>query len=507
MSADQSVFTFELNETLYFEKGQEIEELRGISLEPEITIQTNEDYISIRGVIELTGNYKKATTIEDRLEEFNHEAKRYIESVADTDDENAEFSHRFPVEISVPTYRVGNLDDVMVSVQAFDYEIPKQTQLKMFSTIAIHGINQEAGISRVEDDSVEDAYQEPLDKQEDVLGISDKVVEEEPVLSEREAKYTFEFEIKQKQQEQEEEPEIASKAEIPALEESRDEEGQAEESEIASKAEIPALEESRDEEGQAEELEIASKAEIPALEENRDEEEQTEEPEIASKAETPTLEENRDEEEQTEEPEIASKAETPNLEENRDEEEQTEESEIASKIETPTLEENRTEEEQAEEPEIPSITETPTLKTDRDEEEQIEGVEPEKPVEEGRWSFKTQTQTLAEFFNNHKEVSNTESSELQSENVEEEVEAESLETEGEHESRDKGDITYLSDIFRNSSEEEYTKMRLCIVQKDDTIETISERFKVSPLQIIKQNQLEDDFDVAEGQLLYIPSKK
>ncbi|KKE80513.1 hypothetical protein WH51_00640 [Bacilli bacterium VT-13-104] len=483
MSADQSVFSFELNETLYFEKGQEIEELRGISLEPEITIQTNEDYISIRGVIELTGNYKKATTIEDRLEEFNHEAKRYIESVADTDDENAEFSHRFPVEISVPTYRVGNLDDVMVSVQAFDYEIPKQTQLKMFSTIAIHGINQEAGISRVEDDSVEDTYQEPLADQEDVSGISDKVVEEEPVLSEREAKDTFEFEIKQKQQEQEEEPEIASKAEIPALEESRDEEGQAEESEIASKAEIPALEESRDEEGQAEELEIASKAEIPALEENRDEEEQTEEPEIASKAETPTLEENRDEEEQTEE------------------------SEIASKIETPTLEENRTEEEQAEEPEIPSITETPTLKTDRDEEEQIEGVEPEKPVEEGRWSFKTQTQTLAEFFNNHKEVSNTESSELQSENVEEEVEAESLETEGEHESRDKGDITYLSDIFRNSSEEEYTKMRLCIVQKDDTIETISERFKVSPLQIIKQNQLEDDFDVAEGQLLYIPSKK
>ncbi|RCO10804.1 LysM peptidoglycan-binding domain-containing protein [Bacilli bacterium] len=483
LSADQSVFSFELNETLYFEKGQEIEELRGISLEPEITIQTNEDYISIRGVIELTGNYKKATTIEDRLEEFNHEAKRYIESVADTDDENAEFSHRFPVEISVPTYRVGNLDDVMVSVQAFDYEIPKQTQLKMFSTIAIHGINQEAGISRVEDDSVEDTYQEPLADQEDVSGISDKVVEEEPVLSEREAKDTFEFEIKQKQQEQEEEPEIASKAEIPALEESRDEEGQAEESEIASKAEIP------------------------ALEENRDEEEQTEEPEIASKAETPTLEENRDEEEQTEEPEIASKAETPTLEENRDEEEQTEEPEIASKAETPTLEENRKEEEQTEEPEIPSITETPTLKTDRDEEEQIEGVEPEKPVEEGRWSFKTQTQTLAEFFNNHKEVSNTESSELQSENVEEEVEAESLETEGEHESRDKGDITYLSDIFRNSSEEEYTKMRLCIVQKDDTIETISERFKVSPLQIIKQNQLEDDFDVAEGQLLYIPSKK
>jgi len=45
------------------------------------------------------------------------------------------------------------------------------------------------------------------------------------------------------------------------------------------------------------------------------------------------------------------------------------------------------------------------------------------------------------------------------------------------------------------------------VQKEDTIETISERFEVSPLQVIKQNQLEDDFDVSEGQILYIPTRK
>jgi stage VI sporulation protein D len=435
LTADQSVFTFELNEILHFEKGQELEELREISLDPEITIQHNEDYITIRGVIELTGNYKKATALEDGIEEFNYEAKRYMESVEDMDEESAAFSHRFPVEISVPTYRIGSLDEVMVSVEAFDYEIPEQTQLKMFSTIAIHGINQEAELSRVEDNRVEEVQQEEWREEDETVLSEGNVVEQESASLEREKEDTFEFEIKQKQEEQEEE------------------------------------------------FEMESIAETPTLEEDRDEEEEAEEPEMESIAETPTLEEDRDEEEEAEEPEIESITETSALEEDRDEEDEAEESEMKSIAETPTLEEDRDEEE-----------------------EQIEEEKSEKPVEEGRWSFKTKTQTLGEFFNNHKVDSTIESSGVQSEEYEE-VENESMDIEYESESRNEGDIAYLSDIFRHSTEEEYTKMRLCIVQKDDTIETISERFKVSPLQIIKRNQLEDDFDVAEGQLLYIPSRK
>ena len=64
----------------------------------------------------------------------------------------------------------------------------------------------------------------------------------------------------------------------------------------------------------------------------------------------------------------------------------------------------------------------------------------------------------------------------------------------------------MSDLFEDRTETGYTKMRLCIVQKNDTIDTIAERFNISPLQLIKQNKLEDDFEVTEGQLLYIPMK-
>lgn len=67
------------------------------------------------------------------------------------------------------------------------------------------------------------------------------------------------------------------------------------------------------------------------------------------------------------------------------------------------------------------------------------------------------------------------------------------------------DVSFLSDMIRNN-EETYTQMRLCIVQKDDTIESIAERYKTTSLHIIKRNQLEDDA-VSEGQLLYVPLKK
>lgn len=135
MSNDQSVFSFELNESLYFEKGQEVAEIRGISLDPEISIQSFNEYISIRGVIELRGEYQKAENSEGEHSSNDFEdyhSNRYVESVVDTEEGAAAFSHRFPVEISIPSYRVTNLDDVTVNISSFDYEIPDQNQLKLY---------------------------------------------------------------------------------------------------------------------------------------------------------------------------------------------------------------------------------------------------------------------------------------------------------------------------------------------------------------------------------------
>lgn len=163
MSQENAVFSFELNESLYFEPGQEVSEILGISLDPEISIQPFNDYISIRGVIELSGEYQRVNESWEREDSSynldDYSSRRYVEQVRESDQGEATFSHRFPVEISVPTYRVKNLNDVTVSVDHFDYELPDQNLLRLTSIIAIQGINDIVDHTE-ETDEAEEEYEE-----------------------------------------------------------------------------------------------------------------------------------------------------------------------------------------------------------------------------------------------------------------------------------------------------------------------------------------------------------
>ncbi|UFT97939.1 stage VI sporulation protein D [Radiobacillus kanasensis] len=144
----QSVFTFDLNESLWFKKGQEVEEIMGISLDPEISIQEYEDFVSIRGVIELKGEYFQVQgevwESDDILTLRDHPSQRMVERVESYDDGVNEFFHTFPVEVSIPNYRIHELDDVMVGIESFDYELPENSQLKLMARIAIHGVLEES---------------------------------------------------------------------------------------------------------------------------------------------------------------------------------------------------------------------------------------------------------------------------------------------------------------------------------------------------------------------------
>lgn len=153
MKQNKDVITFEVNETLYFENGQEIAEMLSISLDPEIAIQTYDNYIQVRGLILLQGEYIKASEKSDQHTNsfLNDDLTGYIEKVIDTDDNEASFSHRFPVEITVPPYRVENLEDVTVTIDSFDYELPDQGKLKIKSTVHINGIKADASIVQQEE--------------------------------------------------------------------------------------------------------------------------------------------------------------------------------------------------------------------------------------------------------------------------------------------------------------------------------------------------------------------
>ncbi|GGD03389.1 stage VI sporulation protein D [Pontibacillus salipaludis] len=165
---EQNVFSFHLNESLWFKRGQEVEEFMGISLEPDISIQEYVDSVSIRGVIELGGEYFRSSEDVDEEEDQilslrDHASKRTIENVDLHDDGVSEFYHRFPVEISIPKSRIQSMDDVTVSIDSFDYELPEKGQLKLNATVAIHGVSEETrGEELAEAPSPEEVEPEPF---------------------------------------------------------------------------------------------------------------------------------------------------------------------------------------------------------------------------------------------------------------------------------------------------------------------------------------------------------
>ncbi|MGC5326581.1 LysM peptidoglycan-binding domain-containing protein [Brevibacillus sp. SYSU BS000544] len=57
--------------------------------------------------------------------------------------------------------------------------------------------------------------------------------------------------------------------------------------------------------------------------------------------------------------------------------------------------------------------------------------------------------------------------------------------------------------FSRDSEQKFSRLKLCIIQRDETIQTIAERYSLPVSRIVEVNHLSTD-RVVEGQVLYIP---
>lgn len=174
--------------------------------------------------------------------------------------------------------------------------------------------------------------------------------------------------------------------------------------------------------------------------------------------------------------------------------------------EKPDLAERTVEEESEQDPLIfdTEIENEPEVSTDVDENEDTN----EKRLK------KTTSQTLSEFFGKENEQE-TETDTSEYLDVEEEVDTaeqdiSTNDSEGELSEFDDYDedeieLRYLSELVRGE-DEQFTKMRLCIVQEEDTLSTIAERYDTTTMHIIAQNRLEEE-SISEGQLLHIPYRK
>ncbi|MDF1506899.1 stage VI sporulation protein D [Robertmurraya sp. DFI.2.37] len=156
---NESFLRFSLEESVWFQKGQEVAELITISLDPNITIHENDDYVTIEGELQLSGEYKRKET-EAEVEEEIPLSPKFVQQIENREEGITQFSHRFPVDITIPVHRIANIYDLDVEIESFDYLFPEQSCMKLTADLTITGLKSDEPEVQAEPSELELAYRE-----------------------------------------------------------------------------------------------------------------------------------------------------------------------------------------------------------------------------------------------------------------------------------------------------------------------------------------------------------
>lgn len=157
---------FSIEESVWLNKGQEVDEIVSISLEPDISIVENRHYVSVRGSLKLLGEYRPLDSEEERDEpsidddhSMQNQSLRPIDEWRESEEGIVQIEHRFPVDITIPLSRIDRLEDIYVVVDSFDYTLPENDCLRLEADISISGMTEEEE-NREQPGSAEEDQQE-----------------------------------------------------------------------------------------------------------------------------------------------------------------------------------------------------------------------------------------------------------------------------------------------------------------------------------------------------------
>ncbi|MGG0303241.1 stage VI sporulation protein D [Bacillus albus] len=206
MATDHSL-RFSLKESVWFQKGQEVEELLSISLDPDVEIEELDHEVIVRGQLDLTGEYV-ARQDDSAYSLRDLSPAKSIDYVETREDGVNELVHSFPLEISIPRNRVKVIEELYVSIEEFDYELKENGCLQLLADISITGLCDE---ERIEDEEEETAYAELEDDSAQEYETRPMPQVEEPAYKESDEweDYAFEpFQLEERKEQEVEEEEI-----------------------------------------------------------------------------------------------------------------------------------------------------------------------------------------------------------------------------------------------------------------------------------------------------------
>ncbi|WP_196220145.1 LysM peptidoglycan-binding domain-containing protein [Terrilactibacillus tamarindi] len=497
---------FSINESIWLQDGERAEDILSMALEPDVAIEENGDFVAIKGALRLTGEYKPLDqpAIDVQEEDSNgHSAFRTIDEINETDEGTALIEHRFPVDITVPAQKVANIEDLYVVIETFDYTLEENRRILLQGDIAITGLTDEkektpevspSSEGKAPQESVTSRYPE-MEKEEKQDSASSIPFDDQPVAidpsessyaalsrSDSDNPFLTEFNRSLDDEVDEEEREKDDAFSYPDsfhFESHREPEKEKEQENI--QIELKKRDESSDK--QPEELETSR------IESKKQDESNDNQPE---ELETSRIESKKQDESNDDQPE---ELETIHIElKKRDEsnDNQSEKLEV-SHFEPKKL--DKSDDHQTEEVEvsrseqagqdIPIPTPAPVIPVSEESTQKPVPMTPQVQPEPASTTPPAQAEPIDE---EAKESTMAETEETETEPTKKEANA-----------------LYLTKMLAGEEDEQFTKVRLCIVQHGDSLEGLSERFSVPITSILRRNQI-DSNTLSEGQILYIPTK-
>lgn len=397
-----SCLRFSIEESIWFQRGQEVSELLSISLDPDISIQEDEQYVSIRGALILTGEYNavQRENEEQSLREYTN--GKQVHEVLLREDGLSEFQHQFPLDITIPKNRIQNLEDVYVSIDMFDYDFHSENNLSLTADLSITGLyGEQQSVARVEDEAQEETIEVQKEEAEQTIFVEPQEEEADEVEFEPLYRYSEE---KEEDQQQDEQAAVEFEPLYQQTQEHEERQRDVQEIERLSAGDTTpdsyfAASSPAQEDGLYEPFEVEVKKEP-----SRDEEAAVPSFELRAKNMIPLWAEEEHEEAETREKAYQQYAEVPKVEK------------------------------------APRVEQAP--KAEQAEEE-------EKTVR-------------------------------------------------------KENALYLTQLFSKNEEEDFSRLKMCIVQSGDSLEKIAERYDTNVQNLLRVNNIEDEQDLSEGTILNIP---
>jgi stage VI sporulation protein D len=423
-----SAIKFSLEETVWFRKGEEIEELVSLSLEPDVTIHDLDQFISVRGSLKMYGEYKKNKGVQREEDSFSYSGKKFVTVVESREEGISEFHYDFPVDITVPKSRVKNIEELDVIIDMFDYDTKDHNCLTVTTDVSIIGVeSDEATIYNREN------------------------------LIEREGEEKGHDDVKT--------PEINNQ--------------------LFAYNEVPTLD--LDDEEEEEDTFV-----VEAKKERTEEDKNTPIPIQYM----PPTNHNMFSEYTTSNEDNQSEANNRNVNETADEKSKAHDEEL----------------------QLVEYVQSDST----DDHESVRGNVQEKEVSEKKQDDQKVTYLKIDKHKDEQEVHRVSSEDEETDSNDQPIEIVNLQTSddeqrlSEEESEDKNiklhshtereekESISLTQFFARKDENSVAKMKIYIVQEDDTLEDIADRYEVSVSQILRFNSLEPHQDAYEGQILYIP---